>query len=113
MIQVNHRGDLRDFVSTFILSCIWLTSWKDPWRSVRDGLDQDEGDRWGLPRPQGYSRRCYCPRLWVIVYIFFHTFSDMSVDFNDAQRSATKDAGTIAGLTVLRIVNEPTAAAIG
>jgi heat shock protein 5 len=34
-------------------------------------------------------------------------------DFNDAQRSATKDAGTIAGLTVLRIVNEPTAAAIG
>jgi molecular chaperone DnaK (HSP70) len=34
-------------------------------------------------------------------------------DFNDAQRQATKDAGTIAGLTVLRIVNEPTAAAIG
>ena len=32
--------------------------------------------------------------------------------FNDAQRSATKDAGTIAGLEVLRIINEPTAAAI-
>src|ERR1700753_2543957 len=32
--------------------------------------------------------------------------------FNDAQRQATKDAGTIAGLNVLRIVNEPTAAAI-
>ncbi|KAI8916629.1 heat shock protein 70 family [Powellomyces hirtus] len=32
--------------------------------------------------------------------------------FNDAQRQATKDAGTIAGLTVERIVNEPTAAAI-
>ena len=32
--------------------------------------------------------------------------------FNDAQRTATKDAGTIAGLEVLRIVNEPTAAAI-
>ncbi|KAI5452926.1 ATPase with role in protein import into the ER [Naganishia albida] len=32
--------------------------------------------------------------------------------FNDAQRQATKDAGVIAGLTVLRIVNEPTAAAI-
>lgn len=32
--------------------------------------------------------------------------------FNDAQRSATKDAGTIAGLNVLRIINEPTAAAI-
>jgi L1 cell adhesion molecule like protein len=32
--------------------------------------------------------------------------------FNDAQRQATKDAGTIAGLNVLRILNEPTAAAI-
>jgi len=32
--------------------------------------------------------------------------------FNDAQRQATKEAGTIAGLNVLRIVNEPTAAAL-
>jgi len=32
--------------------------------------------------------------------------------FNDAQRQATKDAGTIAGLTVERIINEPTAAAL-
>jgi len=32
--------------------------------------------------------------------------------FNDAQRSATKDAGKIAGLTVRRIINEPTAAAL-
>ncbi|KAM6460257.1 heat shock-related 70 kDa protein 2 [Liasis olivaceus] len=32
--------------------------------------------------------------------------------FNDSQRQATKDAGTITGLNVLRIINEPTAAAI-
>ncbi|EGG23087.1 mitochondrial Hsp70 precursor [Cavenderia fasciculata] len=32
--------------------------------------------------------------------------------FNDAQRQATRDAGTIAGLTVRRIINEPTAAAL-
>jgi len=32
--------------------------------------------------------------------------------FNDSQRTATKDAGIIAGLNVLRIINEPTAAAI-
>ena len=32
--------------------------------------------------------------------------------FNDSQRQATKDAGTIAGLNVLRVINEPTAAAI-
>src|SRR4029077_18346280 len=32
--------------------------------------------------------------------------------FNDAQRTATRDAGRIAGLDVLRIINEPTAAAL-
>ena len=32
--------------------------------------------------------------------------------FNDSQRQATKDAGTISGMNVLRIINEPTAAAI-
>ncbi|HRR40936.1 MAG TPA: Hsp70 family protein, partial [Syntrophales bacterium] len=32
--------------------------------------------------------------------------------FNDSQRQATKDAGTIAGLNVVRIINEPTAAAL-
>jgi heat shock protein 5 len=42
-----------------------------------------------------------------------HIFNELSfIDFNDAQRQATKDAGTIAGLQVLRIINEPTAAAI-
>lgn len=32
--------------------------------------------------------------------------------FNDAQRQATRDAGKLAGLEVLRIVNEPTAASL-
>ncbi|KAF8596605.1 heat shock protein 70 [Ceratobasidium sp. AG-I] len=41
-----------------------------------------------------------------------HAVVTVPAYFNDAQRQATKDAGTIAGLTVLRIVNEPTAAAI-
>ena len=36
----------------------------------------------------------------------------MPAYFNDSQRQATKDAGTICGLNVLRIINEPTAAAI-
>ena len=36
----------------------------------------------------------------------------MPAYFNDAQRQATKDAGEIAGLTVERIINEPTAAAL-
>ncbi|KAI4518920.1 heat shock protein 70 [Schizophyllum commune Tattone D] len=41
-----------------------------------------------------------------------HAVVTVPAYFNDAQRQATKDAGTIAGLEVLRIINEPTAAAI-
>lgn len=41
-----------------------------------------------------------------------HAVVTVPAYFNDAQRQATKDAGTIAGLTVLRVVNEPTAAAL-
>jgi len=41
-----------------------------------------------------------------------HAVITVPAYFNDAQRQATKDAGTIAGLDVLRIINEPTAAAI-
>lgn len=39
-------------------------------------------------------------------------FFSVPAYFNDSQRLATKDAGSIAGLEVLRIINEPTAAAI-
>merc|ERR1719265_2854270 len=41
-----------------------------------------------------------------------HSVVTVPAYFNDAQRQATKDAGTIAGMTVMRIINEPTAAAI-
>ncbi|KAJ3897726.1 heat shock protein 70, partial [Lentinula edodes] len=41
-----------------------------------------------------------------------HAVVTVPAYFNDAQRQATKDAGTIAGLQVLRIINEPTAGAI-
>ncbi|KAK7057430.1 heat shock protein 70 [Favolaschia claudopus] len=41
-----------------------------------------------------------------------HAVVTVPAYFNDAQRQATKDAGTIAGLNVLRVLNEPTAAAL-
>merc|ERR1712087_883825 len=41
-----------------------------------------------------------------------HAVITVPAYFNDAQRQSTKDAGVIAGLNVLRIINEPTAAAI-
>lgn len=41
-----------------------------------------------------------------------HAVITVPAYFNDSQRQATKDAGAIAGINVLRIINEPTAAAI-
>merc|ERR1712066_731581 len=41
-----------------------------------------------------------------------HAVVTVPAYFNDQQRASTKDAGTIAGLNVMRIINEPTAAAI-
>merc|ERR1719160_1225689 len=41
-----------------------------------------------------------------------HAVVTVPAYFNDAQRTATKDAGSISGMKVLRIINEPTAAAI-
>ena len=41
-----------------------------------------------------------------------HAVVSVPAHFNDAQRQATRDAGRIAGLTVLNIINEPTAAAL-
>ena len=44
--------------------------------------------------------------------MFSHAVVTVPAYFNDAQRQATKDAGQIAGLDVLRVINEPTAAAL-
>jgi len=41
-----------------------------------------------------------------------HAVVTVPAYFNDAQRQATKDAGVIAGLNIMRIINEPTAAAL-
>ena len=62
----------------------------------RDDPAEAEGRRGGLPRRDGRPTRS----ITVPAY------------FNNAQREATKDAGKIAGLNVLRIINEPTAAAL-
>ena len=62
----------------------------------RDDPAEAEGRRRGVPRRVGRPTRS----ITVPAY------------FNNAQREATKDAGKIAGLNVLRIINEPTAAAL-
>ena len=70
------------------------------WWKIRTGSNFSHGfEKWKKP-PKASSAQLSTKRL----SLFLH--------FNDAQRQATKDAGKIAGLEVLRIINEPTAAAL-
>jgi molecular chaperone DnaK len=81
----------------------------------------DNGDAWVRVRDKKYSP----PEISAMILQKLKTAAEDYVGakvtdavvtvpayFNDAQRQATKDAGRIAGLNVLRIVNEPTAAAL-
>jgi molecular chaperone DnaK len=81
----------------------------------------DNGDAWVEVRGKTYSP----PEISAVVLQKLKTAAEdylgekvadavitVPAYFNDAQRQATKDAGKIAGLNVLRIVNEPTAAAL-
>ncbi|KAK6943794.1 Heat shock protein 70 family [Dillenia turbinata] len=52
------------------------------------------------------------PEVWGDIKFFPYKVVEKDAYFNDAQRQATKHAGTIAGLNVVRLINEPTAAAI-
>src|SRR5262249_41006548 len=88
-----------------------------PYRVVQ----ADNGDAWTEVRGKKYSP----PEISAIVLQKLKTAAEdylgekvtdavitVPAYFNDAQRQATKDAGKIAGLNVLRIVNEPTAGAL-
>jgi molecular chaperone DnaK len=88
-----------------------------PYRVVK----ADNGDAWVEVRGKKYSP----PEISAVVLQKLKTAAEdylgekvtdavitVPAYFNDAQRQATKDAGKIAGLNVLRIVNEPTAAAL-
>ena len=61
-------------------------------------------------RPRKYRRRCYA-NWWTTGKFLGEKVTEAVITvpahFNDAQRQATKDAGRIAGLEVLRIINEP------
>jgi molecular chaperone DnaK (HSP70) len=61
---------------------------------------------------ESHSITTPCKRKITHQTLSFQTVVTVPAYFNDAQRQATKDAGVIAGLTVARIINEPTAAAI-
>jgi len=88
-----------------------------PYRVIKN----DNGDAWVDVRGKKYSP----PEISAMVLQKLKTAAEdylggkvtdavitVPAYFNDAQRQATKDAGKIAGLNVLRIVNEPTAAAL-
>src|SRR6187397_1289615 len=84
-------------------------------------VSSDNGDAWVEVRGKKYSP----PEISALILQKLKTAAEdylgekvtdavitVPAYFNDAQRQATKDAGRIAGLNVLRIVNEPTAAAL-
>eukprot|EP00435_Cladocopium_sp_Y103_P077895 s1_g1634.t1 len=86
-----------------------------------DIVKADNGDAWVEARGEKYSPQQISAFILQKMKETAETFTGEPVTqavitvpayFNDAQRQATKDAGKIAGLEVLRIINEPTAAAL-
>ncbi|MCP4327509.1 MAG: molecular chaperone DnaK [Alphaproteobacteria bacterium] len=84
-------------------------------------VKSDNGDAWVEARSKGYSPSQVSAFILQKMKETAEGFLGEKVEqavitvpayFNDAQRQATKDAGKIAGLEVLRIINEPTAAAL-
>ncbi|WP_160007356.1 molecular chaperone DnaK [Rhizobium sp. 18055] len=84
-------------------------------------VNGDNGDAWVQARGKGYSPAQISAMILQKMKETAESYLGEKVEkavitvpayFNDAQRQATKDAGRIAGLEVLRIINEPTAAAL-
>ncbi|MBI1301762.1 MAG: Hsp70 family protein, partial [Alphaproteobacteria bacterium] len=84
-------------------------------------IKADNGDAWVEARGEKYSPSQISAFILMKMKEVAETYLSETVSqavitvpayFNDAQRQATKDAGRIAGLDVLRIINEPTAAAL-
>ncbi len=84
-------------------------------------IEAENGDAWVEAVGQGYAPPQVSAMVLESIKKIAEDYLGESVDravitvpayFNDSQRQATKDAGRIAGLEVLRIINEPTAAAL-
>jgi len=86
-----------------------------------DIVEAENGDAWVEAGGQQHSPPQICAMVLEKMKSIANAYLEEGVDkavvtvpayFNDSQRQATKDAGRIAGLEVLRIINEPTAAAL-
>src|SRR5574344_422488 len=84
-------------------------------------VDGDNGDAWVEVKGQKYAPSQISAIVLQKIKEYAESYLGEKVEkavitvpayFNDSQRQATKDAGKIAGLEVLRIINEPTAAAL-
>jgi len=97
------------------------TTQKDKKMVPYDIVKADNGDAWVKAKGEKYSPSQVSAMILQKMKETAESYLGEDVDqavitvpayFNDAQRQATKDAGKIAGLEVLRIINEPTAAAL-
>lgn len=84
-------------------------------------IDGDNGDAWVEVKGQKYAPSQISAIVLQKIKEYAESYLGEKIEkavitvpayFNDSQRQATKDAGKIAGLEVLRIINEPTAAAL-
>mmetsp|Transcript_26343 Transcript_26343/g.105442 ORF Transcript_26343/g.105442 Transcript_26343/m.105442 type:complete len:582 (+) Transcript_26343:617-2362(+) len=99
-IDMSWRGEKTRFAPEEISAMVLAEMRRIAAKRLGYDLDDDDDDA-GAPT-NGSSKR-KAPRRAVVT---------VPAHFNDAQRQATKDAGRIAGLEVVRIINEPTAAAL-
>ena len=92
----------------------------DAWVEVK-GQKYDNGDAWVEVKGQKYAPSQISAIVLQKIKEYAESYLGEKIEkavitvpayFNDSQRQATKDAGKIAGLDVLRIINEPTAAAL-
>ena len=97
-LRVKYKGETKEFAPEEISSMV-LTKMKEIAESYLGKTIKDSGNQ----KTSGVTNNSNFYRFLVITVPAY---------FNDSQRQATKDAGAIAGLNVMRIINEPTAAAI-
>ena len=116
-IEVDNGGKRQTFVSLWPNSLCQRHHTDDVYsvsgRAFVDSSHEDERDGRAVPEQEGQvSTVCVTFSTYVFILSLSHAVVTVPAYFNDAQRQATKNAGQIAGLDVLRVINEPTAAAL-
>lgn len=105
-VEVEYKGEIKTFYPEEISSMV-LTKMKEISEAYLGKVGTHFGEMELHRKPKNVFETNPC-----ISQTVTNAVVTVPAYFNDSQRQATKDAGAISGLNVLRIINEPTAAAI-